>query len=127
MRATKERADLVVVLSHLGFPQDVKLAGEIDGIDILVSGHTHNRMKEPIVVNGAIIFQSGCHGSFIGRLDVTVEDGRISDHRHRLVPIDEHVPENGHVRSMVEEALAGEATRCARSLAPSPRRSTAMQ
>ncbi len=104
----KERADLVVVLSHLGFPQDVKLAREVGGIDILVSGHTHNRMKETIVVNGAIVFQSGCHGSFIGRLDVTVEDGRISDHRHRLVPIDEHVPENRAVRSMVDEALAGE-------------------
>lgn len=105
---TQEGADLVVVLSHLGFPQDVKLAGEISGIDILVSGHTHNRMKEPIVVNGAIIFQSGCHGSFIGRLDVTVKDGRISEHRHCLVPIDDAVPENPDVRSLVEKALAAQ-------------------
>ena len=102
----QEQADLVVVLSHLGFPQDVKLAGEIDGIDILVSGHTHNRMKEPIVVNGAIIFQSGCHGSFIGRLDVTLQNGRISEHCHRLVPVDDAVPENAEVRSLVDEALA---------------------
>ena len=105
---TKAQADLVVVLSHLGFPQDVKLAGEIGGIDILVSGHTHNRMKEPIVVNGAIIFQSGCHGSFIGRLDVKCEEGRIREYCHRLVPIDETVPEDVHVRTLVEEAVAAE-------------------
>lgn len=105
---TKQGADLVVVLSHLGFPQDVKLAGEIDGIDILVSGHTHNRMKEAIVVNGAIIFQSGCHGSFVGRLDVTIHNGSISEHSHRLVPIDRTVPRSAEVHSLVEEALAAE-------------------
>src|ERR1035441_81652 len=49
----RERVDLVIVLSHLGFPQDVKLASEVTGIDILLSGHTHNRMDEPLLVNGA--------------------------------------------------------------------------
>lgn len=85
----KEGADLVVILSHLGFPQDTKLASEVDGIDVLVSGHTHNRMERPAVVNGAIIFQSGCHGSFIGRLDLEFEDGKVVTYRHELVPIDE--------------------------------------
>lgn len=105
---TQEGADLVVILSHLGFPQDVKLAGEIGGIDILVSGHTHNRMKEPNVVNGAIIFQSGCQGSFIGRLDVTIKDGRISEHCHRLVAIDDAVPEDTQMASLVENALGAQ-------------------
>ena len=68
----EEGVDLVVVSSHLGFPQDAKLAGEVDGIDILLSGHTHNRLFEPAVVNGTIIIQSGCHGSFLGSLVVTV-------------------------------------------------------
>jgi S-sulfosulfanyl-L-cysteine sulfohydrolase len=43
----RERVELVVVLSHLGFPQDVKLASEVAGIDVLLSGHTHNRMDDP--------------------------------------------------------------------------------
>src|SRR5450759_2863377 len=42
-----EKVDLIVVLSHLGFPQDVKLAHSVGGIDVIVSGHTHNRLKEP--------------------------------------------------------------------------------
>lgn len=101
-----EQVDLIVVLSHLGFPQDVKLARETDGIDVIVSGHTHNRMEAAIVENGAIIFQSGCHGSFIGRIDLDIEQGRVASHRHRLVPIDEALAEDAAMAAMVEEALA---------------------
>jgi 2',3'-cyclic-nucleotide 2'-phosphodiesterase (5'-nucleotidase family) len=104
----EERAEVVVVLSHLGFPQDVKLAGEVAGIDILVSGHTHNRMAEAIVVNGAIVFQSGCHGSFVGRLDVDVDNGSITEFRHQLVPVDTKLTENADVAAMVEAAQKAE-------------------
>lgn len=103
-----EGVDLVVVLSHLGFPQDVKLARETDGIDVIVSGHTHNRMHEAIVENGAIIFQSGCHGSFVGRLDLEVEAGRVASHRHELIPIDDSLADDAKVAAMVEDALAPE-------------------
>ncbi len=103
-----EKADLVVVLSHLGFPQDVKLAGEIDGIDILVSGHTHNRMDEAIVVNGTVIFQSGCHGSFVGRLDIEVEEGKVAGHRHQLIPVDASIAEQPDVAGLVACALETE-------------------
>lgn len=101
-----EKVDLVVILSHLGFPQDIKLARETDGIDVIVSGHTHNRMEAAIVENGAIIFQSGCHGSFVGRIDLDVEQGRIIGHRHRLVPIDDRLAEDAAMAAMVEQALA---------------------
>lgn len=101
-----EAAELVVVLSHLGFPQDVKLASEVDGIDVLVSGHTHNRMESPVVQNGAIIFQSGCHGSFLGRLDLDIEDGVIAAHRHRLIAIDERFAPHPSMRQQVDAAMA---------------------
>lgn len=102
----EEKVDLVVVLSHLGFPQDVKLAYETGGIDVLVSGHTHNRMDDAIVENGAIIFQSGCHGAFVGRLDLTIEDRRITSHQHRLIAIDDTLVEDPAVSAMVDKALA---------------------
>ena len=101
-----ERADLVVLLSHLGFAQDVKMAREVDGIDILVSGHTHNRMRRPAIENGAIIFQSGCHGSFVGRLDVDVDDGRVVDHRHELVEIGESLAQEPSMLARVEALMA---------------------
>lgn len=101
-----EAADLVVVLSHLGFPQDVKLASEVGGIDVLVSGHTHNRMEAPVIQNGAIIFQSGCHGSFLGRLDLEIDDGAITAHHHRLIAIDERFAPHEGVQQQVEAAMA---------------------
>ena len=101
-----EAADLVVVLSHLGFPQDVKLAGAVCGIDVLVSGHTHNRMEHPVVVNGAIIFQSGCHGSFLGRLDITVDNRKVVAHRHELIAVDARFPEDPGMREKVDAVVA---------------------
>lgn len=93
----RERVDLVIVLSHLGFPQDVKLASEVTGIDILLSGHTHNRMDEPLLVNGATIIQSGCHGSFIGRLDVELDGARVIVVRHQLIPVDDSIPSDAEM------------------------------
>jgi len=101
-----EGVDLVVVLSHLGFPQDMQLAGDVDGIDVIVSGHTHNRMHEPALVNGAIIFQSGCHGAFVGRLDLEVEAGRVVSHHHVLIPVDDHWPEDPEMTGLVDAAMA---------------------
>ena len=100
-----EGVDLIVVLSHLGFPQEIKLASEVDGIDVLLSGHTHNRLFEPAIVNDAIVMQSGCHGSFIGRLDVEMEDGKVSDYRHSLIPVEESIEPDEEVQKQVDKVL----------------------
>ena len=100
------RADVVVVLSHLGFPQDVKLAGEVPGIDVILSGHTHNRIDAPFVVGGTAIIQSGCHGDFVGRLDLRIDDGRVRVVDHRLIPVDDTVADHSAVRAAVERAMS---------------------
>ena len=81
------QADLIIVLSHFGFPQEVKLAEEVDGIDVLLSGHTHNVLPEPVVVKDTIIIQSGCHGAHIGRLDLVVEDKKIISYTQELIEL----------------------------------------
>lgn len=101
----EEGVDLVVVISHLGFPQEVKLAGEVDGIDVLLSGHTHNRLFEPAVVNDTVIIQSGCHGSFLGRLDLTVENRRVKHFNHRLIVVGEEIRPDPGVEEMVERVM----------------------
>lgn len=100
-----EGADIIVVLSHLGFPQDVKLAKQMSGIDVLASGHTHNRLEHPVKVRNTLLIQSGCHGSFVGRLDLEVRDGDVVGHRHRLIPVDEKVRPQEAMRSLVEDAM----------------------
>lgn len=102
----KEGVDLVVVLSHLGFPQDVRLASEVGGIDVLLSGHTHNRLSAPVWISGATIIQSGCHGSFVGRLDLDVEAGAIVRVEHQLIPVDESIAPAPAMQAMIEAVLA---------------------
>lgn len=97
--------DLVVIISHLGYPQELKLAEEVDGIDILLSAHTHNRVYEPTIVNSAIIFQSGCHGSFLGHLNVTVEDKKIVNYTHKLVVLDESFEEDLAMKEQINEKI----------------------
>ena len=101
-----DKVDLIVVLSHLGFPQDVKLVQEVSGIDVLLSGHTHNRLHEPVCVNGSIIIQSGCHGSFIGRLDLQLQNREMRSYKHQLIAVDSSIEPDPEMRAMVETVLA---------------------
>ncbi|WLR55801.1 bifunctional UDP-sugar hydrolase/5'-nucleotidase [Mesobacillus subterraneus] len=95
----KGQVDLVVLLSHMGLPLDVELATFVDDIDIVLSGHSHDRVEEAITVNDTLIVQAGSSASFLGKLDITLEGGRIEDYRYELVPIDESLP--------VDEEMAG--------------------
>jgi sulfur-oxidizing protein SoxB len=100
-----EKVDLIVVLSHLGYPQEVNLAKEVDGIDVLLSGHTHNRLYDAVVVNGTVVTQSGCHGSFVGRLDLEVRNGRIHRYTHKLIDVDATIKPDPCIDSLVSRAL----------------------
>jgi S-sulfosulfanyl-L-cysteine sulfohydrolase len=101
---SEEKVDLVILLSHLGFPQDVKLAEETPGIDVLLSSHTHNRLYAPARVGSTLIIQSGSHGSFLGRLDVQVHDGKVIDFRHWLYEVGPKIDPDPAVQSLVEQA-----------------------
>ncbi len=83
----EEKVDLVVVLSHNGLEVDRKFASLIDGIDIIVGGHTHDILPEPLVINNTVIVQAGTHGKFVGRIDLNVKDKKIVDYDHKLIPV----------------------------------------
>ena len=97
--------DLLVVLSHLGYPQELRLIKEVGGIDVLLSAHTHNRNYEASKVNDTIIFQSGCHGSFIGRLDLVIENKKIVDYKHELVVMDQSISENVSLKAKIDSIM----------------------
>jgi 2',3'-cyclic-nucleotide 2'-phosphodiesterase (5'-nucleotidase family) len=100
-----ESVDLIIVVSHLGYPQELKLAKEVNGIDVLLSGHTHNRLYEAVVINGTIIMQSGCHGSFIGRLDVQIENKHVNGFHHELINIDESINPDPEIKAIVNNTM----------------------
>ncbi len=80
-------AELVVLLSHNGFDVDKKMAGKVTGIDVILSGHTHDALPEPVLVGETIIIASGSNGKFVSRVDLDVRDGRMMGFRHKLIPI----------------------------------------
>jgi len=71
-----------------------------------LSGHTHNRMYKPVIIGKTIVIQSGCHGSFLGRLDLEIIDGQIIDYHHRLIEVEEKIQPDPTVAELVNQALA---------------------
>lgn len=80
-------AELVVVLSHNGFDVDKKMAGRVSGIDVILSGHTHDALPEPVLVGETVIVASGSNGKFVSRVDLDVQNGRMMGFKHKLIPI----------------------------------------
>ncbi len=80
-------AGCVVVLSHNGFDVDKKMAGIVSGIDVILSGHTHDALPEPVLVGETIILPSGSNGKFVSRVDLDIRDGRMMGYRTKLIPI----------------------------------------
>ncbi|MBN1448246.1 MAG: bifunctional metallophosphatase/5'-nucleotidase [Bacteroidetes bacterium] len=66
----------VIVLSHMGFDQDSLLAEAVEGIDVIVGGHSHSALFVPKRVNGSVIVQAGSSGRWLGRLALTVDAGK---------------------------------------------------
>ena len=80
-------AELVVCLSHNGFDVDKKMAANVTGLDVILSGHTHDALPEPVLVGETIIVASGSNGKFVSRVDLDVRDGKMMGFRHKLIPI----------------------------------------
>ena len=80
-------AECVVVLSHNGFDVDKKMATIVRGIDVILSGHTHDALPEPALAGETIIVPSGSNGKFVSRVDLDIRDGRMMGYRHKLIPI----------------------------------------
>jgi sulfur-oxidizing protein SoxB len=102
----EERVDLVLLLSHLGFPQDMRLIAEVPGVDVCLSAHTHNRLFAPVRQGETVVIQSGCHGSFLGSLELEVDGGRVVDYRHQLREVDAGIAPDPAVAALVRAALA---------------------
>lgn len=103
----KAGAQFIVVLSHYGLSADKKLAKQVPGIDIIVGGHSHNRMTNALKEGNTLIVQAGAHGSDLGRLDVQLENGKITMHEHSLITLDNAlIPTDSEIAAVVDKALS---------------------
>ena len=80
------KTDLIIVLSHLGIERDKSMAEKLVNVDLIIGGHSHAVLEEPIVINEILISQAGSKTRYLGRLDLEIEDDRIINFNGRLIP-----------------------------------------
>ncbi len=110
IKAAKDKgAEMIVVLSELGFAKNIQLVKEFPEINVMFSGHTHERTPEAVVINRkdaygdnlGIVTEAG-EDSFLGRLDVKVSYGRITSYSWDLMEADSNVPEDDEMKAIID-------------------------
>src|SRR5215510_9462732 len=116
----RDQVDLVVVLSHNGLYVDLKLARRVQGIDVILGGHTHDGVPKPVLIDKTIVINSGAHGKFLSRLDLDVRGGKVVDYRYRLIPVlSRFLPEDPEMTALIKKIRAPYDSKLATKLAVS--------
>jgi sulfur-oxidizing protein SoxB len=115
-------AHLVVLLSHNGMDVDLKLAGRVRGVDLILGGHTHDGVPAPVVVANAggktLVTNAGSNGKFLALVDLRMNGGKLADVRYRLMPVfSELLPPDPAMAAHIEQTRAPHAAKLAEKLA----------
>lgn len=109
---TVDKVDLVIALSHSGIDpagkgEDAELAKAVPGIDVIISGHTHEKLLQPIQVGKTQIVQTGKYAKYLGRMELTFDAaktlGRVD---YRLIPLDDTIPGDAAVQKIIDGQIA---------------------
>ncbi len=108
-------AEIVVLLSHNGFDVDQKLAADISGIDVILTGHTHDAVPEAVRIGKTLVLSSGSHGKYLGRIDLKVEGGQVVDASSTLIPVfSDVITPDAEMSSLIDELRAPYEAECNR-------------
>lgn len=108
----KDGCDIVICLSHSGVSrdkkgnwagEDIRLAKKVRGIDVIVSGHSHSKISEPVIIKGVPVVQTGEYGQNVGRLELVWKNGSVSVSDYRLIPVDDSIAGESDIIAAVEE------------------------
>ena len=98
---------VVICLSHSGTSggqgEDYALAQAVEGIDVIISGHTHTKLTEPIQVNGTLIVSADEYGKNLGVLKLTQDGEGVSLVDYELIPIDETVADDPEIAALTDK------------------------
>lgn len=105
----QEQCDFVIIIAHMGLSQQIHLANlpACEGVDYIFGGDTHERVREPIQCKYAKVVEPGAFGSFVGRLDLEIKDGKIVGERYELLEVDaiKHKPKP-EVQKLIDDLEA---------------------
>jgi sulfur-oxidizing protein SoxB len=121
-----DRVDAVVLLSHNGMDVDLKLASRVSGIDVILGGHTHDAVPQPVPVGNAggttLVTNAGSNGKFLGVLDLDLAKGKVRDVRYRLLPVfSELIKADPAMEALIEKVRAPHAAAYAQKIATTDR------
>jgi len=107
----KDKVDCVLLLSHNGMDVDLKLASRINGIDVILGGHTHDAVPQPVAVKNAggttLVTSAGSNGKFLAVLDLDLAKGKVGGVRYRLLPVySELLKPDAAMKALVEQLHA---------------------
>lgn len=98
----RKQCDVLILLTHLGFEDDVKLAKMFPEADIIIGGHSHTRVEKETVVNGVLVTQTENKAKYISRIVLDVDKGKIKSRKYELVPL-HNVEEDADMAAAVRE------------------------
>jgi sulfur-oxidizing protein SoxB len=121
-----DKVDAVVLLSHNGMDVDLKLAARVRGIDVILGGHTHDAVPQPVPVTNAggttLVTNAGSNGKFLGVLDLEIAKGKVSDVRYRLLPVfSELLKPDAAMQALIERIREPQAAAYAAKIATADR------
>src|SRR5215467_6022330 len=117
-----DKVDAVLLLSHNGMDVDLKLASRVSGIDVILGGHTHDAVPQPVLVKNpggaTLVTNAGSNGKFLAVLDLDIAKGRVADVRYRLLPVFASLlPAEPAMAKLIEEQRAPFAAKLSEELA----------
>jgi 5'-nucleotidase / UDP-sugar diphosphatase len=108
----EENCNIVICLSHSGVyrekngawgGEDVELARAVRGIDLIIGGHSHSKLEQPLIVKGTLIVQTGEFGQFVGRLSLTFSAGKLLVDNYELLPVDDKIMGDKETNRLIDE------------------------
>ncbi|MEI7473155.1 MAG: bifunctional UDP-sugar hydrolase/5'-nucleotidase [bacterium] len=108
LKELKNKTDYNIVLSHMGIDEEKKIAAKLKNIDLIVGGHSHTMIQQPIIIenkqNKTFIVQDWQWGMYIGELTLDFNDNnKLNSYKYELIPVDKNSPEDKTVKDSVDK------------------------
>jgi 2',3'-cyclic-nucleotide 2'-phosphodiesterase (5'-nucleotidase family) len=101
MKALRPGNAVLIALTHLGYDQDRRLAGQMPELDVIIGGHSHTRIDPAEIVNGVLIAQTGNDNRYLGRVELRIRDGRVVEKKGTLIDLQKQRKEDPEVKAMI--------------------------